>query len=264
MPETLYKKIDNSRWSIDEHPPEPSLIEPRFRNPWSLSYLPWINGGLLILNLTAALLLFKANYIGFRALDYWEYGISVVIFSTFSGNILTVCEEPLQNVISYDREFINLEFGQPSVYVEASGPEVDDKWNGISALPGRGTFNAKMPAHLRKILISIVGTIRVQKSELDRMNLSTIQLADGSYVATLDVFHQLHCLVRLLNSWKKPDGIERLKSVLQDRLRKALRGTDGSPKMAIHLGKKPLFLYFSPPNHSLKTLIKPRKRTPVS
>ena len=37
--------------------------------------------------------------------------------------------------------------------------------------------------------------IRVQKSDLDKINRTSIPLADGSgYLASLDVFHQLHCV----------------------------------------------------------------------
>ena len=104
----------------------------------------------------------------------------------------------------------------------------------------------------------LVGTIRVQKSELDRMNLSTIQLADGSYVATLDVFHQLHCLVRL-PILRKIERINWLKPALQDRLRKALNnGTAMTSEMAIHIGKRPLSRSFSPMSFSFRTPAKYR------
>ena len=46
------------------------------------------------------------------------------------------------------------------------------------------------------LMLRAVGRIRVKKEELDRAELSSIHLADGSgYMATIDVFHQLHCLV---------------------------------------------------------------------
>ena len=77
MSEILYEKIDDHRSSIDENSPESPLIKPRRRNPCSVSYLSWINGGLLILNLTAAFLLLKTNSVTFGALDYWEYGIII-------------------------------------------------------------------------------------------------------------------------------------------------------------------------------------------
>ena len=46
--------------------------------------------------------------------------------------------------------------------------------------------------------MTIDNNIRVSKDELDRMNRTSIQLADGSgdYLVAVDVFHHLHCLVR--------------------------------------------------------------------
>lgn len=42
--------------------------------------------------------------------------------------------------------------------------------------------------------------IRVTKEELDRMNRTSVQLNDGSgdYLAAIDVFHHLHCLVSVV------------------------------------------------------------------
>lgn len=42
-------------------------------------------------------------------------------------------------------------------------------------------------------------SIRVNKETLDRINRTSVPLLDGSgYMAGLDVYHQLHCLVSLL------------------------------------------------------------------
>lgn len=42
----------------------------------------------------------------------------------------------------------------------------------------------------------IVGRIFAEKEELDRVKLSKVHLDNGSkYIAAIDVFHQLHCLV---------------------------------------------------------------------
>jgi hypothetical protein len=45
--------------------------------------------------------------------------------------------------------------------------------------------------------VKIDNNIRVTKEELDRMNRTSVQLADGSgeYLAAVDVYHHLHCLV---------------------------------------------------------------------
>jgi hypothetical protein len=51
-------------------------------------------------------------------------------------------------------------------------------------------------------MAEIDNNIRVTKAELDRMNRTSIQLADGSgdYLAALDVYHHLHCLVSALSN----------------------------------------------------------------
>lgn len=41
-----------------------------------------------------------------------------------------------------------------------------------------------------------MGFITVQKSDLERINETSVELNDGSgYMVGLEVFHQLHCLV---------------------------------------------------------------------
>ena len=41
-----------------------------------------------------------------------------------------------------------------------------------------------------------MGFIKVQKDEVDAIDDFTVPFADGSgYLVTVDVFHQLHCLV---------------------------------------------------------------------
>ncbi|KAI1322437.1 hypothetical protein F5Y16DRAFT_404452 [Xylariaceae sp. FL0255] len=84
--------------------------------------------------------------------------------------------EPLKPLMKYQRRYFDLELGKASQY-SGRGPEVDEAWLAISALPGQ------------------VGTIKMSKEELHAMNLSSTALADGSgYAVTIDVFHQLHCL----------------------------------------------------------------------
>jgi hypothetical protein len=44
--------------------------------------------------------------------------------------------------------------------------------------------------------------IRVSKEVLDKINRTSVPLLDGSgYMASLDVYHQLHCLVRWTDSF---------------------------------------------------------------
>lgn len=42
--------------------------------------------------------------------------------------------------------------------------------------------------------------IKVEKEDLEIVGLKSIELADGGYLAQLNVFHELHCLVRILSS----------------------------------------------------------------
>jgi Mycotoxin biosynthesis protein UstYa len=98
-------------------------------------------------------------------------------------------------VIRAETQFWNLTLGVPTKYTRPASPEVDALWDEITAPPGKGL--------LRRCLRSIsivnhqtVGRVKAQKDELRRANLTSIPLADGSgYFATLDVFHQIHCLV---------------------------------------------------------------------
>lgn len=69
--------------------------------------------------------------------------------------------------------------GDRTPFTEAPSKEVDALWDSITAPPGK------------------VGTIRVSEDTLEKDGLKSVKLADGSgYLATVDVFHQLHCLVR--------------------------------------------------------------------
>jgi hypothetical protein len=51
--------------------------------------------------------------------------------------ILTVNIGPIKEVISYQRQWFDLELGKPSPYV-GNSPEVDAAWDEITALPGKG------------------------------------------------------------------------------------------------------------------------------
>ncbi|KAE9972739.1 hypothetical protein EG328_004831 [Venturia inaequalis] len=86
---------------------------------------------------------------------------------------------PIQRLIKYENRYFNLTFGEHSAFTKPFSPEVDAAWDEISAPPGK------------------VGFVAVDGAELKRMNMSSIALSDGSgkYLATIDVFHQLHCLV---------------------------------------------------------------------
>lgn len=66
-----------------------------------------------------------------------------------------------------------------------------------------------------------VGLISLQKTELEALNLSSIPVKDADeYVATVNVFHDLHCLV----STNRPGQIYicNSDSTMQDYLRKQI------------------------------------------
>ncbi|KAF2256776.1 hypothetical protein BU26DRAFT_599405 [Trematosphaeria pertusa] len=84
---------------------------------------------------------------------------------------------PLNKIIQTQTSHWNLSLGDRTPFTEAPSRDVDALWDSISAPPGN------------------VGTIIVQKEDLEKSSLESIELADGSgYLATVDVFHQLHCL----------------------------------------------------------------------
>ncbi|KAI0385443.1 hypothetical protein F5Y04DRAFT_276772 [Hypomontagnella monticulosa] len=158
-----YEKLDSPRESLDEdslevpHPRGHSFIGHScklYLGPW---WIWLLHASLLFCYTAAALLVLKTRSGTQGEFKHLEYG-------------------PLRDVIKYDREYFDLEFGKPSPYA-GTGPAVDDAWDAISALPGE------------------VGTIKIQRNELLAMNLSSVLLADGSgYAVTIDVFHQIHCL----------------------------------------------------------------------
>ncbi|KAF1964142.1 hypothetical protein BU23DRAFT_575930 [Bimuria novae-zelandiae CBS 107.79] len=85
---------------------------------------------------------------------------------------------PLNRIIRTHKDYWNLTLGDRTPFTKASSKEVDARWDSISAPPGE------------------VGTIKVQKEYLEQNGLRSVEVADGSgYLATVDVFHQLHCLI---------------------------------------------------------------------
>ncbi|KAI3324584.1 hypothetical protein HD806DRAFT_493002 [Xylariaceae sp. AK1471] len=95
----------------------------------------------------------------------------------------------LNKLIRLQREYHDLQLGEYSPYTSDYGPEVDSLWDEITAPPGK------------------VGMIVVSKEELASHNLTSTRLSDGSgYLATIDVFHQLHCLDMLRKDILNPTG----------------------------------------------------------
>jgi hypothetical protein len=130
------------------------------------------------------------------------------------------------NPILHTREeYWNLNLGQRTPFTKAPNKEVDALWDSITAPPGK------------------VGTIKVSKHDLDRAGLQSVQVADGSgYLATVDVFHQLHCLV---NSSRTPPPKNLPNTSLQDRLRRQIYNStyqispNKNPLWEDHIGNLP-------------------------
>ncbi|KAI1109340.1 hypothetical protein F5Y14DRAFT_456132 [Nemania sp. NC0429] len=160
MAESRYEKIRDGRESFDQgsldvpHPRGRSAIMSCANPQW----IWFLHGLLFVCYITATVLLLTARSSNLESFESWEYG-------------------PLRNTINhYERNYFDLELGKPSPYA-GTGPEVDEAWDAISALPGK------------------VGTFRIHGDDLRAMNLSSVAFADGSgYVVTIDVFHQIHCL----------------------------------------------------------------------
>ena len=59
---------------------------------------------------------------------------------------------------------------------------------------------------MRLAYLPAVGNIKVQKEDLKSMGDTSVAFADGSgYLVTVDVFHQLHCLVGFANGLRRQE-----------------------------------------------------------
>ncbi len=77
-------------------------------------------------------------------------------------------------------EYRNISLGDRSPFTQPPSPEVDALWNSISVPPGD------------------IGVVKITEEEKEHWGVTTAKLADGSgYAATIDVFHELHCLDQL-------------------------------------------------------------------
>ena len=94
---------------------------------------------------------------------------------------------PAHGAVRYERKFVDFEVHSTNVYRGIPRPELDKAWSDLFR------YN----------------NIRVTKDELDRMNRTSIQLADGSgdYLAALDVMHHLHCL-KMVRHYIHPEAYE--------------------------------------------------------
>ena len=112
---------------------------------------------------------------------------------------------PAQPAIEYTTRRFNGSLNFRSVYKGTPRKELDDAWHALS--PGASTFSKyahpKIPANCdTTVLPGPTLAISVEELKLigkDSTADATVQIPaefGGGYYATLEVFHQLHCLVR--------------------------------------------------------------------
>ncbi|KAI1128411.1 hypothetical protein F5Y10DRAFT_292062 [Nemania abortiva] len=86
---------------------------------------------------------------------------------------------PALEALKWESRVFEGELDASSPFKGPPRPELDDAWNNLLGPTA----------------------IRVDKEALDRINRTSVPLRDGSgYMATLDVYHQLHCLVTVPSS----------------------------------------------------------------
>ncbi|KAF2103602.1 hypothetical protein NA57DRAFT_72581 [Rhizodiscina lignyota] len=103
-----------------------------------------------------------------------------LVLSLRESKVERLVYSPLNDIITPTREYRNITLGDRTPFTDAPGPAVDALWNSISVPPGD------------------VGVVILNQQEKDKWGVTTVKLADGSgYAATIDVFHQLHCLDQL-------------------------------------------------------------------
>lgn len=76
--------------------------------------------------------------------------------------------------ITYETHPLNITTAKHSPFVGDPRPELELAWHGLFE----------------------TNNIRVLKSDLEALNLTSLELKGGGYIAQPAVFHELHCLVR--------------------------------------------------------------------
>ena len=105
------------------------------------------------------------------------------------------CLAPAHHVVKYERKLVDFDVESSNIYKGPASPELDQAWNDLFK------YN----------------NIRVSKAELDRMNITSVELADGSgdYLAALDVMHHLHC-VKMIRQYIHPESYKLTKALKVD------------------------------------------------
>lgn len=104
---------------------------------------------------------------------------------------------PAQDAVEYETRVFHEGFGKDtSIYQQPPSPEVDEAWDELYNCESDGlTFKVQANDH------EIVPVTRIPKSIASNLVNKTYRIPgdEEHYVIQLDVFHQLHCLVRKLS-----------------------------------------------------------------
>ena len=95
----------------------------------------------------------------------------------------------------YEKVFSNVTLGEKNEFMGEPRPEQSKAWKDAYGNCETSPDYAKGVEENAKTDGCLGIHIRVQKEDLDKINRTSIPLADGSgYLASLDVFHQIHCV----------------------------------------------------------------------
>jgi len=107
---------------------------------------------------------------------------------------------PSLDAIEYRQDNWNLSLGSVTPYTAPPGPEVDALWDQITANPHGNVDGLYIP-----------------KKDLPRIRKTSVTSPDGgSYLAVMNVFHQLHCLNHLRKTVHKEYYESELKRIPSD------------------------------------------------
>lgn len=107
----------------------------------------------------------------------WSVRLSTIACESKS----TVVYSPAQTAVQYEKKTIVHNVADDGKYRGPPRPEQDEAWESL----------------LR------YNNLRVQEADLEKANLTSVPLKDdaGGYLATLDVFHSLHCVNKVRKSY---------------------------------------------------------------
>jgi hypothetical protein len=109
---------------------------------------------------------------------------------------------PARAAVAYERHTIVHEIMDNGKYRGPPRPELDEAWDDL--LQCTFSHGATLHDFLERLTrLCQDNSIRVQKEDLDKANTTSVPLNDdeGGYLASLDVFHTLHCVNKVRQSY---------------------------------------------------------------